>query len=161
MPARSVKSCCCPPSGDSECSLVISNSTSEMSGLGFHTLDCGYERPGSGFHISDSRIQIPDWRSHISDSRPHIPEPGLQIPAFRLHTKPNRSDTHELPINTSAVSVLVIIYNGSTAHLHFAQNSIFLNAAMQRSFGSTVQPAKIPQERSTEKPKQYNINKPK
>ena len=54
MPARAVKSCCCPASGDSECSLVTSNATSEMSGLGFHTLDCGYERPGSGFHISDS-----------------------------------------------------------------------------------------------------------
>ena len=81
-----------------------------------------------------------------------MPEPGLQIPAFRLHTKPNRSDTHELPINTPAVSVLVIIYNGSTAHLHFAQNSIFLNAAMQRFFGSAVRPPNLPADRSAEQP---------
>ena len=87
-----------------------------------------------------------------------MPEPGLQIPAFRLHTKPNRSDTHELPINTPAVSVLVIIYNGSTAHLHFAQNSIFLNAAMQRFFGSAVRPPNLPADRSAEQPDHCDIN---
>ena len=76
----------------------------------------------------------------------------LKTPAFRLQTKPNRTDTHELPINRSAVSVLVIIYDGSPAHLHFAQNSIFLNAAMQRFFGSAVRPPNPPADRSAEQP---------
>ena len=82
----------------------------------------------------------------------------LKIPAFRLQTKPNRTDTHELPINRSAVSVLVIISHGSPAHLHFAQNSIFLNAAMQRFFGSAVRPPNLPADHSAEQPDHCEVN---
>ena len=89
-----------------------------------------------------------------------LQNPALRFltPAFRLQTKPNRTDTHELPTNRPAVSVLVIIYNGSTAHLHLARNSILLNAAMQCVFGSAVRPPNLPADHSAEQPDHCEVN---